>query len=85
MDFQNQVQRSVLVGLAGSLTAASSVTAGNGAAIYIPAGTLMVDATKRDLGSDLVRQVLTYKQGRFQGDALSTNAGNSPFRMGLGL
>jgi hypothetical protein len=83
VDFQNQ--RSVLVGLAGSLTAASSVTAGNGAAIYIPAGTLMVDATKRDLGSDLVRQVLTYKQGRFQGDALSTNAGNSPFRMGLGL
>lgn len=85
VDFQNQVQRSVLIGLAGSLTSASAVTAGNGAAVYIPAGTLMVDATKRDLGSDLVRQVLTYKQGRFQGDALSTNASNSPFRLGLGL
>tara|TARA_Y100000592_G_scaffold9199_2_gene12870 strand:+ start:13442 stop:14731 length:1290 start_codon:yes stop_codon:yes gene_type:complete len=59
---------------------------GKGAAIMIPAAMLTNDPSAYDVsGNDIVRQTLNYKQSRFGGDTLETNAGNSPFRISLGI
>ena len=57
----------------------------------IPAAMLANDPSAYDVsGNDIVRQQLTYKQSRFAGDvnggaAYESNAGNSPFRLALGI
>ena len=83
-DFKDQVQRSVLIGLAGELDSAVAIAEGNGACFYLPAATLKNDPQKRELGGDLVRQVLNYAAGRFQGEDGSNAWNNVPFKMGLG-
>jgi hypothetical protein len=56
----------------------------------LPAGMLTVDPSVYDVsGNDIVRQQLTYVQSRYAGDfstlSYEDNAGNSPFRLGLGI
>jgi hypothetical protein len=52
----------------------------------IPSAQLANDPSAYDVsGNDIVRQTLTYKQSRFGGDTVETNAGNSPFRIALGI
>ena len=52
----------------------------------IPAAYLTNDPSAYDVsGNDIVRQTLTYKQSRFGGDDVQSNAGNSPVRIGLGV
>jgi hypothetical protein len=63
---------------------------GQGCAIMIPAAMLTVDPNVYDIsGNDIVRQQLTYQQSRYAGDfsttAYEANAGNSPFRIALGV
>ncbi len=82
-DFFNRLVRQVLVGTGPQGD-------GQGCAIMLPAGMLTVDPNVYDVsGNDIVRQQLTYQQSRYAGDfstlAYETNAGNSPFRIGLGI
>ena len=59
---------------------------GLGCALMLPAAMLTVDPSAYDVsGNDIVRQQLTYQQSRFGGDVSEANAGNSPFRLGLGV
>ena len=56
----------------------------------LPAAMLTNDPSAYDVtGNDIVRQTLTYQQSRYAGDftteAYEANAGNSPFRLGLGV
>jgi hypothetical protein len=56
----------------------------------LPAAQLTNDPSAYDVsGNDIVRQQLTYQQSRYAGDfsteAYEANAGNSPFRIALGL
>jgi len=78
-DFFNRTVRQVLVGTGPNGD-------GQGCAIMIPSAQLSNDPSAYDVsGNDIVRQTLTYKQSRFGGDTVETNAGNSPFRIALGI
>jgi len=78
-DYIRRVVRQVLVGT-------GPTGDGLGCAIMIPAAQLANDPAKYDVsGNDIVRQTLTYKQSRFGGDVIETGAGNSPFRLALGI
>jgi hypothetical protein len=78
-DFFNRTVRQVLVGTGPQGD-------GLGCAIMLPAAMLTVDPNAYDVsGNDIVRQQLTYQQSRFGGDVVESNAGNSPFRIGLGI
>ena len=82
-DFFNRTVRQVLVGTGPQGD-------GQGCAIRLPAGMLTVDPSVYDVsGNDIVRQQLTYVQSRYAGDfstlSYEDNAGNSPFRLGLGI
>ena len=82
-DFFNRLVRQVVVGTGPQGD-------GQGCAIMLPAAMLTVDPNVYDVsGNDIVRQQLTYQQSRYAGDFSTTayedNAGNSPFRIGLGI
>ena len=82
-DFFNRTVRQVLIGTGPQGD-------GQGCAIMLPAGMLTNDPNVYDIsGNDIVRQQLTYQQSRYAGDfstsAYEANAGNSPFRIALGV
>ena len=85
-DFFNRKVRQVIIGTGPQGD-------GKGCAIMLPAGMLTVDPSVYDVsGNDIVRQQLTYQQSRYAGDYSSdltavyeSNAGCSPFRIGLGV
>ena len=82
-DYFNRTVRQVLVGTGPQGD-------GQGCAIMLPAAMLTADPSAYDVsGNDIVRQQLTYQQSRYAGDfstlAYEDNAGNSPFRLGLGI
>ena len=82
-DYFNRTVRQVIVGT-------GPIADGKGCAIMIPAAQLTNDPSAYDVsGNDIVRQQLTYQQSRYAGDfttaAYESNAGNSPFRLGLGV
>lgn len=82
-DYFNRSVRQVIVGT-------GPVGDGKGCAIMLPAGQLTADPSTYDVsGNDIVRQQLTYQQSRYAGDfttaSYEANAGNSPFRLGLGV
>ena len=82
-DFFNRTVRQVLIGTGPTGT-------GQGCAIMLPAGILTADPSVYDVsGNDIVRQQLSYTQSRYAGDfstaTYEANAGNSPFRLGLGI
>ena len=85
-DHLNRVVRQVLIGT-------GPVGDGLGCAIMLPAGMLTADPNVYDVsGNDIVRQTLTYQQSRYSGDysgenteTYESNAGCSPFRLGLGV
>jgi hypothetical protein len=78
-DYFNRTVRQVLVGAGPSGD-------GEGLAIMIPSAVLTNDPSVYDVsGNDIVRQSLNYKQSRYGGDTVETNAGNSPFRLSLGI
>jgi len=85
-DFFNRAVRQIVVGTGPQGD-------GKGCAIMLPAGMLTVDPSTYDVsGNDIVRQQLTYQQSRYAGDysgdlsaVYETNAGCSPFRLGLGV
>ena len=74
----DRVSRQVLVGTGPTGT-------GKGAAFYIPSAFLTVDPLTYDVSGEIVKQVLTYNQGRFGGDVGTGDAKNSLFRIGLGV
>lgn len=86
-DYQNQYQRQAVLGFAGEMTASNTIAVGNGAAVYVSAGYLDNDPQKRDVSSEIVRQTLTYKAGRYDGDkgTGSSGAKNSMVKIGLGV
>ena len=82
-DYFNRTVRQVLVGTGPQGD-------GQGCAIMLPAAQLTNDPSAYDVsGNDIVRQQLTYQQSRYAGDfsteSYEANAGNSPFRIALGL
>ena len=82
-DYFNRTVRQVIVGTGPQGD-------GQGCAIMLPAAQLTNDPSAYDVsGNDIVRQQLTYQQSRYAGDfstaAYEANAGNSPFRIALGL
>ena len=78
-DYFNRTVRQLLIGTGPQGD-------GLGCALMIPAAMLTVDPSAYDVsGNDIVRQQLTYQQSRFGGDVAETGAGNSPFRIGLGV
>jgi hypothetical protein len=82
-DYFNRTVRQVLVGTGPQGD-------GQGCAIMLPAAQLTTDPSAYDVsGNDIVRQQLTYQQSRYAGDfsteSYEANAGNSPFRIALGL
>ena len=82
-DYFNRTVRQVLVGTGPQGD-------GQGCAIMLPAAMLTGDPSAYDVsGNDIVRQQLTYQQSRYAGDfstvAYEDNAGNSPFRIALGV
>lgn len=78
-DYFNRTVRQVLVGT-------GPIADGEGCAIMLPAAQLANDPSAYDVsGNDIVRQTLTYKQSRYGGDTVETNAANSPFRLSLGI
>jgi hypothetical protein len=82
-DYFNRTVRQVIVGT-------GPIADGKGCAIMIPAAQLTNDPSAYDVsGDDIVRQQLTYQQSRYAGDfttaSYEANAGNSPFRLGLGV
>ena len=78
-DYFNRTLRQVLIGTGPQAD-------GEGMAIMLPAAYLSNDASAYDVsGNDIVRQTLTYKQSRYGGDTIETNAANSPFRIALGI
>jgi len=82
-DYFNRTVRQVIVGT-------GPIADGKGCAIMIPAAQLTNDPSAYDVsGNDIVRQQLTYQQSRYAGDfttaSYEANAGNSPFRLGLGV
>jgi hypothetical protein len=82
-DYFNRTVRQVIVGTGPQGD-------GQGCAIMLPAAQLTTDPSAYDVsGNDIVRQQLTYQQSRYAGDfstaSYEDNAGNSPFRIALGL
>jgi len=82
-DYFNRTVRQVIVGTGPQGD-------GQGCAIMLPAAQLTTDPSVYDVsGNDIVRQQLTYQQSRYAGDfstaSYEDNAGNSPFRIALGL
>jgi hypothetical protein len=80
-DFQNRTLRPLMIGT-------GPIGEGRGMAMYMPAAYLSVDPKKYDVGTDIVRQTLTYKASRFAGDVganPASNAGNSMLRLALGV
>ena len=78
-DYFNRTLRQVLVGT-------GPVAQGKGCAFMLPAAYLTNDPSTYDVsGNDIVRQTLVYKQSRFGGDDVNSNAANSPVRIGLGV
>jgi hypothetical protein len=78
-DYFNRTVRQVLVGT-------GPIADGEGCAIMLPSAQLANDPSAYDVsGNDIVRQTLTYKQSRYGGDTVETNAANSPFRLALGI
>jgi hypothetical protein len=82
-DYFDRKMRQVLVGT-------GPIADGKGCAFMLPAAYLINDPSQYDVsGNDIVRQTLTYKQGRFGGDVIANdqtaNAANSPLRIGLGV
>ena len=82
-DYFNRTVRQVIVGT-------GPIADGKGCAIMITAAQLTNDPSAYDVsGNDIVRQQLTYQQSRYAGDfttaSYEANAGNSPFRLGLGV
>lgn len=77
-DFWSATQRSVLLGF-------GPTGEGNGACIYLPAAHLTTDAGMRDLGGDLVRQTLNFRQGRWALDDATVAPANTHVRIGLSL
>jgi len=82
-DYFNRTVRQVIVGT-------GPIGDGKGCALMIPAAQLTADPSTYDVsGNDIVRQQLTYQQSRYAGDftaaSYEANAGNSPFRLGLGV
>ena len=82
-DYFNRKVRQLIIGT-------GPIGDGKGCAIMLPAAQLTVDPSAYDVsGNDIVRQNLTYQQSRYAGDfttaAYETGAGNSPFRLGLGV
>ena len=77
-DFKNRVIRQVLIGT-------GPIGNGQGMALFIPAAYLTVDPNKYDVGGEIVKQTLTYKQTRFGGDVGTTQPANTPIRLALGI
>jgi len=82
-DYFNRTVRQVIVGT-------GPIGDGKGCALMIPAAQLTNDPSAYDVsGNDIVRQTLTYQQSRYAGDfttaSYESGAGNSPFRLGLGV
>ena len=82
-DYFNRKVRQLIIGT-------GPIGDGKGCAIMLPAAQLTVDPSAYDVsGNDIVRQSLTYQQSRYAGDFTTvpyeTGAGNSPFRLGLGV
>ena len=82
-DYFNRTVRQVLIGTGPNGD-------GKGCALMIPAAMLTNDPSAYDVsGNDIVRQTLTYQQSRYAGDftteSYEANAGNSPFRLALGV
>lgn len=77
-DYRKQIQRSLMLGF-------GPTGVGNAMALYLPAACLQNDPGVYDLGADHVRQVLTYKQGRWPGDTSTTTPAGTPIRLGLSL
>ena len=70
-DLWNQTERSLLLGL-------GPIGQGNGAAFYIPAAVLQVDASKREYGTDRVRMELQYRNGLWSLDDTAGMAAGAP-------
>ena len=82
-DYFNRTVRQLVIGT-------GPIADGKGCAIMLPAAQLTNDPSVYDVsGNDIVRQQLTYQQSRYAGDftttAYESGAGNSPFRLGLGV
>ena len=77
-DFKNRVIRQVLIGT-------GPIGNGQGMALFIPAAYLTVDPNRYDVGGEIVKQTLTYKQTRFGGDVGTTQPANTPIRLALGI
>jgi len=77
-DFRDRVSRQVLIGTGPTGT-------GKGAAFFIPSAFLINDPSAYDVSGEIVKQTLTYNQGRFGGDVGTGDAKNSLFRIGLGV
>lgn len=77
-DFKNRVIRQVLIGT-------GPIGNGQGMALFIPAAYLTIDPNKYDVGGEIVKQTLTYKQTRFGGDVGTTQPANTPIRLALGI
>ncbi len=78
-DYFNRTVRQIIVGT-------GPIGDGLGCAIMLPAAMLTNDPSAYDVsGNDIVRQTLTYQQSRYGGDVSESKAGNSPFRIGLGI
>ncbi|MDP3908849.1 MAG: hypothetical protein Q8Q14_00520 [Gemmatimonadales bacterium] len=77
-DLLDQTERSVLVGW-------GPPGKGDGACLYLPAAHLTNDAALRDLGGDVVRQSLNYRQGRNAGDNSNAEPAGTHARLAFAL
>lgn len=78
-DYKNGVPRSLMLSF-------GPTGAGEGAFIYIPSAVMTSDPNLRDLGGDVIKQVLNYKVGLWIGDDPLVTDGegeNTLFRIGL--
>ena len=84
-DFLQQNHRTLMVGGAGCLSAAGTITPGNGIAIMIGGAFTKADPKKRNLANDIIRQELTLNAGRYVGDetASGTEASCAIFKFGM--
>lgn len=75
-DLIDMNKRSILVGFGPHGT-------GEGACIYMPAAVMTTSPQLRDLGNGIVRQKLTFRNGRWYGDGTGTEAAHTSVRLGL--
>jgi hypothetical protein len=76
-DYKNGVPRSLMLSF-------GPTGAGEGGFIYIPSAVMTSDPNLRDLGGDVIKQVLNYKVGLWIGDDADAGEGeNTLFRIGL--